>query len=414
MERRSQEPLDTPSTPRRRRGAVFGLLAATLVVALAAAPAVADLSGVLVYTLRFSGGAERMPFDYDRATPSLTFGTSRDIWTGTGSAAPGSDGLFFSPDGHLVIANWELGEIRKYDPTEIDVLIDGPFSGVFANHMFQHPNVVDAVSTPFTGHIGCTSGTVPCFTIFDHTPLSSPKVCAVPAATGGASSTLQPVSFAHDSLGNVFTVFSDGRAECSFCPADTGIEYGGGGFAAYDFHTTSSGACSGSMTMKVLIDMEIAAAHSMAYDPFLSDPTDGVDPHSDFLVFANSRISQIRVDDPGTPGATAAVVATIDMKTEAVCDSLLTDGFPEFDQGSVTGTGYAIVADEHTGEVALVDYTTTTNGTIYDASETVCLIEDSGKDIDDIAPLSGPGASTFIFTDGFESGDTSAWSLTTP
>lgn len=149
----------------------------------------------------------------------------------------------------------------------------------------------------------------------------------------------------------------------------------------------------------------------MSWDPFLSDANHPVDPHSDFIVFANSKLAHIRVDDPGTPGATAAVISSIDMATEAVCNSLLPAGpFPhEFDQGAVNGEGIAMVADESNGYLALVDYSQNTNGTILDGTNTVCLTEYLQDGIDDIAPLTGLGAKSYfgsggdeIFEDSFE------------
>jgi hypothetical protein len=149
------------------------------------------------------------------------------------------------------------------------------------------------------------------------------------------------------------------------------------------------------MTMTRLIPQEISAAHSMSWDPFLSDANHAQDPHSDFMLFANSRISHVRVDDPGTPGATAQVVSTIDMATESSCTSLLPAGMNEFDQGAVNGQGIALVGDESSGFVALIDYSQNSNGTILDPGDMVCLTAFLSDGIDDIAPLTGLGAKSF-------------------
>lgn len=302
-----------------------------LVATLTAAPnALADAAGTIVFTQRFDGTptiVNELDWAYVRATPSLGFSNQRVVWTGAGaqvgSGEPpcderlaGSDGLFYRPDGDLVVGNW------------------------------------------------------------------------------------QPVTFIADANNNLFALFNDG----------TDVQFGGAGFASFDLSTTNSTLCAGDMSMTSLIPPAIEAGHSISWDPYLSDADDPIDPHSDFIVFANSRISHIRVDDPGTPGASAAVVSTIDMASEAVCDSLLPAPGPgaqhEFDQGAVTGEGIALVADEHSGYLALVDYRQNTNGTILDGANTVCLVAFMHDGVDDIAPLTGlgakPGLPDPLFLDGFE------------
>jgi hypothetical protein len=214
-----------------------------------------------------------------------------------------------------------------------------------------------------------------------------------------SSDLLQPVSFSADAKNNVFTIFSDGR-DCAGCEADSGIQFGGGGFASFDLSTTSSTSCSNSMKMTRLIPQEISAAHSMSWDPFLSDANNASDPHSDFLLFANSRVSHVRVDDPGTPGASAQVVSTVDMRTESSCASKLPAGMNEFDQGAVTDNGIALVGDEDTGYVALIDYSHNNNGTIRDPGDMVCLTRLLSTGIDDIAPLTGLGADPRLSGEG--------------
>jgi hypothetical protein len=211
---------------------------------------------------------------------------------------------------------------------------------------------------------------------------------------------LQPVTFISDENLNMFVLFTDAES----------VQFGGAGFASFDLDTTTSTFCSPNMSMTELIPPAIEEAHSMSWDPFLSDANNKDDPHSDFIVFANSKLAHIRVDDPGTPGATASIVSSIDMASEPLCDSLLPpSGHHEFDQGAVNGEGVALVGDESNGWVALVDYSQNTNGTIVDGANTVCLTEYLHDGIDDIAPLTGLGAKSFfgsdsgqVFGDGFE------------
>ncbi len=357
--------------------------------------AVADASGKIVYTKRFGDGSPvvlEVEWTYVRATPSLTFGTPRVIWSGAGAAGgmPGSDGLFFNPHGDLIVGNHQAHDFWKFDPTQTDVVLDGPAGdgGALAFHSLLHPNMEDFLATNAFGQITC--GDVACFGVYDHTPLDTSTICAAPLESA-TNDLLQPVTFIADGNLNMFTIFSDGR-DCMGCPTDSGIEYGGGGFASFDLDTTNSTNCSNSMTMTRLIPQEISAAHSMSWDPFLSDANNPQDPHSDFILFANSRIAHVRVDDPGTPGASAEVVSTINMATEGSCASLIPAGMTEFDQGAVNGEGIAMVGDEATGFLALVDYSQNNNGTILDPGDVVCLTAFLSEDIDDIAPLTGLGA----------------------
>ena len=373
----------------------------------------ADASGKFVYTKRFDEASVvlEVSWTYVRATPSLTFGTPRVIWSGAGApdGEAGSDGLFFNPAGDLIVGNWESHNMWKFDPTQTDVVIDGPAGGgnALAFHSLLHPNLNDFLATNAFGNITC--GDVACFGVYDHTPLDTSRICQAPKELT-SNDLLQPVTFAADQNNNVFTIFSDGRT-CSGCPADSGIQFGGGGFASFNLATTSSTSCSNAMQMKRLIPQEISAAHSMSWDPFLSNANDSSDPHSDFLVFANSRVSHVRVDDPGTPGASAQVVSTVDMATESSCASRLPSAPNEFDQGAVTESGVALVGDEATGYIALIDYSQNTNGTIRDPGRMVCLTKLLSAGIDDIGPLTGLGADPRLHNPNFQisAGLNDAW-----
>lgn len=378
-------------------------------------PALADASGSFVYTQRFDGKAIVLEVDWEyvRATPSLTFGTPRVIWSGAGAAegTAGSDGLFYTPVNDLVVANWQgPGRFWKFDPEQTDMLLEGPVGQGFAFHELLHPNLEDFLDTPAFGQIACNMGTDGCFFVHDHTPLTIGSLCLAPPESA-TNDILQPTTFIADELLNLFVIFSDGR-DCTGCPGGSGIQFGGGGFASFDLDTTTSAGCSGSMTMTRLIPQEISSAHSISWDPFLSDVNmRGAAPHSDFLTFANSRVGHIRVSNPGAPGAAASVVSEVDMASENSCFSLLPappKGLRnEFDQGAVTGEGIAIIGDEETGFVALIDYSQNDNGTILDPDDMVCLTAFLSEGIDDIAPLTGLGSKPAddIFDHGFEDSD---------
>ena len=357
--------------------------------------AFADASGKFVYTKRFDGESIvlEVEWTYIRAVPSLTFGEPRVIWSGVGAieGQAGSDGLFYNPAGDLLVANWQSSVFWKFDPSKTDELIEGPSDNALSFHALLHPNEEDFLATNAFGQITC--GDVACIGVYDHTPLDTTTICAVPMESA-TQDLLQPVTFIGDENLNIFTIFSDGR-DCMGCPEGTGIQFGGGGFASFDLDTTTSTNCSGAMQMTRLIPQEISAAHSMSWDPFLSDANDNSDPHSDFIIFANSRLSHVRVDDPGSPGATGQVVSTVDMAAEGSCASLLPAGMNEFDQGAVNGEGIALVGDEATGFVALIDYSQNSNGTMLDPQNMVCLTSFLESGIDDIAPLTGLGAKFF-------------------
>jgi len=387
----------------------------TLTLFLPVSNALADGRGSFVYTQRFDGVAIvlEVEWTYVRATPSLTFEKPRVIWSGVGvpKGSAGFGGLFYTPANELVVANNQANLFWKFDPTQTDVVLDGPEPAIFAFHTLLHPNMDDFLETPAFGQLPCgpkeAPGTVGCFGVHDHTPLTRLRLCAAPLESA-SNNVLQPVTFIADENLNMFVIFSDGR-DCAGCPKGTGIQFGGGGFASFDLDTTSSISCSPSMTMTELIPQEISAAHSQSWDPYLSNANNRGDSHSDFIMFANSRVSHVSVDNPGTPGATATVVSTVDMATEAACDSLLPAAMNEFDQGAVTGEGIAIVGDEATGFVALIDYSQNDNGTILDPDNMVCLTAFLSEGIDDIAPLTGlgskPGPSDRLFLDGFEGKD---------
>ncbi len=372
---------------------------------LASAKLTADGQGTIQFTKRFGGESVVVEVDwfYDRSVPSLTFENRRVIWTGAPvpDGGDGSDGLFHTPSGDLIVANWQSSNFVKLDPGQTDAVLEGPESGPFAFHTLLHPNLDEFLAAPAFGDYGCTSEglPVPCFGVNDHTPLTAQTICLAPAESTSGDQ-LQPHTFIADGDLNLFLLFSNGEID---------IQFGGAGFASFDLAGTNSNFCSPDMVLKRLIPQEIPSAHSISWSPFLSDTfgqfpvasteaaTEAVDgPHSDFITFANHRIGHIRVMNPGTEDATAEVVSEVDMTSESACAMLLPEGEHEFDQGAVTGSGIALVADEHSPYVALIDYSQNQNGTIRDPENMVCLVAHLEEGIDDIAPLTGLGALNFF------------------
>lgn len=395
----------------------FVALSCCLTMLLPITNVFADAKGTIVYTQRFDGTptiVNETDWTYVRATPSLSFTNTRVIWTGAGAKmvpdppgpdvrVAGSDGLFYRTDDHLLVGNWQGGQFWVFDPTGTDVVIDGGDDGIFPFHLLLHPNEDDFLASPaLSAGPSCADQNGPrgCFGVYQHTPLAATTHLCLAPPESVSGDDLQPVTFIADENLNMFVLFT----------SSTSVQFGGAGFASFDLATTTSAFCDPTMSMTELISPAIMEAHSVSWDPFLSDANNLVDPHSDFIVFANSKLAHIRVDDPGTPGATATVVASIDMATEAVCDSLLPPSLNhEFDQGAVNGAGISLVADESNGFLALVDYSQNTNGTILDGTNTVCLTKLLHVGLDDIAPLTGLGAKSFygsggnlIFKDGFE------------
>ena len=103
----------------------------------------ADASGTIVFTQRFDGVpaiVAEVGWSYVRATPSLTFGPSRTIWTGAGvtEGTAGSDGLFYTPSGDLMVAvtfgtPYEKGRSWLKNPQRIPII----FRSNFANRSKQ-------------------------------------------------------------------------------------------------------------------------------------------------------------------------------------------------------------------------------------------------------------------------------------
>ncbi len=103
----------------------------------------------------------------------------------------------------------------------------------------------------------------------------------------------------------------------------------------------------------------VAAAHGMSFDPFTGD----------LMLFGDSHISQV------------------DTTTMTIVSDRIFAGMV-FDQGAVDGTGHAFVAS-NTGDMLFVDYKNTGQiGSLSNFSSLQFL----EANLDDIAPLSGPGA----------------------
>jgi hypothetical protein len=206
------------------------------------------------------------------------------------------------------------------------------------------------------------------FGVAPHTPLGEGIVCAMPSSP----TVIDPVTFAFDAARNGFVLFGSGN--------DT--EFGGAGFAAIDLGTTSSSGCDSGMSTRELIPVGIPAAHSMAWDPFLSNL--GADPpHSDFVLMGDSQIAHVRVLNPGTASASASVISSVTFSDL---------GVGEFDQGAPDALGHVFVADASSGNVGFLDYSRNTNGTIDDPNNSVRLTSFLDADLDDVGPLVGQGS----------------------
>lgn len=155
---------------------------------LAVADLTADGEGTIQYTLRFGGESVVVEVDcfYDRSLPSLTFDNRRVIWTGVPvpEGGDGSDGLFHTPDGDMIVANWQSGNFVKLDPGQTDRVLEGPVGGAFAFHTLLHPNLDDFLAAPAFGEYGCTSddGPIPFFGVNAHSPLTAQTICRAPAS----------------------------------------------------------------------------------------------------------------------------------------------------------------------------------------------------------------------------------------
>ena len=143
----------------------------------------------------------------------------------------------------------------------------------------------------------------------------------------------------------------------------TSIAFDSSGQAYY----TSSGAAGfgsvGKINMTTFVTTrfltDIPAAHGMTFDSFTGD----------LMIFGDGHVSQI---DTGT------MTMVSDREFAGMT----------FDQGAVDGTGHAFVAS-NTGHMLFVDYSSTSQiGSLANFSSLQFL----EANLDDIAPLSGPGA----------------------
>src|SRR5262249_12330282 len=107
---------------------------------------------------------------------------------------------------------------------------------------------------------------------------------------------------------------------------------------------------------------DLPAARGIMYDPFTSD----------LILVGLSDVTQI---DPKT----MSIVSTRDVSSL---------GLSRLDQGSADGQGHLFLAD-NSGKLLFIDYSQTGK---VDTSNDVVIAQDLAYHLDDVVPLTGPGA----------------------
>jgi hypothetical protein len=246
------------------------------------------------------------------------------------AVTPGADGLVFTTDGQLAVGG-QGNAVYKVNPTTGSV-VSHTAGGTSAFHMMATPD----------GHI-LSSGIPGTPAVYPGT-LNANGVAL--RFTGGTDQFVDTISF--DNQGHAFYTSSGGG--------------GNGAFGRISLDLTNH-----TYSTQRLID-PLPAAHGMAFDPFTND----------LILFGANHITQI---DPTTGGI--------------VSDLTLALG-SSFDQGTVDGKGH-IFAANNGGDLAFIDYSATGKvGGAVPATSAGNFIAHPflANNLDDVAPLIGPGAAT--------------------
>jgi hypothetical protein len=138
---------------------------------------------------------------------------------------------------------------------------------------------------------------------------------------------------------------------------------GTGDFGTLTFNTGNVETAISAITTSFL--SSVPAAHGGVYDPFSNN----------ILLFGSNHITQFSLG------------------FVQLADIVLTG---QFDQGTVDGLGHVYVANNTTGNLTFIDYSTATGGLIDGAGNFVDSAHHLGANLDDVAPLIGAGTTTTV------------------
>ena len=314
-------------------------------------PAYGAIFPVDMFYTKFSGEdrVKRAVFTYNDvagtfSVPAITtIATATDMITATGGpgvGVAGSDGIVGDPNSgsHLLVAGQSTGLIWQIATT------GGVTASSSAGQTDAFHLEVPTMASMFVTGIPGTLAAVPL------------------AGTGGTSGAGVPIPIIAG-VGGDTLITQVISSPSGFFYTNSGPT-GGGSFGTLDFTTTP-----GSVITTQLF-AAVPAAHGGFFDPFTGD----------ILLFGSTFISQFDL------GSMTFVGAGLDLST-----LLPTMAVAQLDQGAVDGKGHIIVADNEPGgpgNIVFVDYKTFGNINTPDLAAIVFM----DLNVDDVAPLIGPGA----------------------
>ena len=290
------------------------------------------VSGTLYYTI-FSGApnVNKINFNYDGAS---TFTLSGNAAVAT---TFGADGLLFAPDGNLIVAGQNSGQLHEVTPG------GGAVNTVFAGNTSFHLALSSNASNALLYSIwNANGGPQIAATQLSGGGLSGPGVAYVTSCPTGCSTDVRGIIFDPNNGTWYYGTAGDGSVSGTF------------GTVAFDntLHTA---------TLTELLSG--VPAHGLTFDPLTGD-----------IIFSSGDMAEQFDPSSGT------VVST------------LTIGGQVWDQSAVDGKGHLFLASNG-GSLTFADYKASGligAGGNFDSTNFLA------GSLDDIAPLSGIGGSTGV------------------
>jgi hypothetical protein len=308
------------------------LLAVGIAVAGMSVAHATIFTGELYYTI-FSGNPNVIEtgFSYNDSTHAVSFGPTTPL-----ANVNGADGIIFAPNGNLIVTSNTVGSVYRIDPSNGSVLQTVTTGGPSDFHMALDPNNTQFYSSD---RYNRTTGPLDTFALNANGSFNNATTTPI---TGGDTNVTQ-LAFAPN--GRVF--YTDG------------VPNSNGSIGLFTFGSPSD------TTTQLIAPNVVTASHGLIYDPFTGLMT----------MFGGGSVATL---DPNAAN-NAAIVASL--------HQFAVPGIGDFDQGAVDGMGHAFIAGS--GAITFIDYSAT-----HDITSPLNIIRITGGfgNIDDIAPLVGPGS----------------------
>lgn len=290
-------------------------------------------------------------------------GTTFALATPSGIASTGgADGIIFAPNGHLLVAGQQNKDV--YEITTGGSLVTTRTAGVISDHLTITPDGLHLMVGP-TSSGGTGLGTVPM--VSGGGLGGAGSACTV---TGDDTSI---ASIAYDGAGHAYYTNSG--------PAGTG-----------NFGTVTLSFSSGCTATTQRLIQSLPAAHGMRFDPQTGT----------LILDGANMIAQVN-----PAGNSSSIVAEIVFGTNTCTASVpckVEPAFPHgstFDQAAPDGSGH-ILGATNGGDLIFIDFS---GHNVADPNfvDTKFL----ANQLDDVAPLVGPGSATDLAVQKQVTGDTS-------